>query len=83
MSKDQLDRIESKVDKLDSRLDTVDIRLVKYNAELEFHVARTNQIEDELLPIVKHVEQIRGAIKILAVIAAIIGFVAALRAVVE
>jgi uncharacterized membrane-anchored protein YhcB (DUF1043 family) len=66
MSKDQLDRIESKVDKLDIRLDKVDVRLAKYNAELEFHVARVTQVEDELLPIAKHVEQLRGALKFAA-----------------
>lgn len=62
--KSQLDRIESKVDQLDARLNAVDVHLAKYNTELEFHVARTNQIEDELLPVVKHVEQIRGALKL-------------------
>jgi len=66
MSKDQLDRIESKVDKLDQRLDKVDVRLAKYNSELEFHVARVTQVEDELLPIAKHVEQLRGAFKLAA-----------------
>lgn len=70
--KDQLDRIESKLDKLDQRLDDVDVRLAKYNSELEFHVARVTQVEDELLPIAKHVEQFRGAFKLAAVLA---GFV--------
>jgi len=58
-----LERIETKVDRLDERLDAIDIRLAKYNKELEFHVARTTQLEDELSPIVKHVEQVRGASK--------------------
>lgn len=75
MSNDKLDRIEAKIDKLDSRLDVVDVRLAKYNSELEFHVARTNQIEDELLPIVKHVEQVRGAAIFASIIAAVVGFV--------
>lgn len=76
--KEQLDRIESKVDGLDERLDSVDVRLAKYNKELEFHIARTNQIEDDLLPIVQHVEQIRGAIKLIAAVGALIGFLAAI-----
>lgn len=70
----KLDRIETKVDKIDSRLDNVDVRLAKYNMELEFHIARTNQIEDDLLPIVAHVEQIRGAAKLIAFVAALVGF---------
>lgn len=66
MSKEQLDRIEAKVDRLDGRLDKVDVRLAKYNAELEFHVARVTQVEDELLPIARHVEQLRGALRFAA-----------------
>lgn len=64
MQDKQLARIEDKIDAIDGRLNIIDVRLAKYNAELEFHVARTNQVEDELLPIVKHVEQVRGAIKL-------------------
>lgn len=69
-----LSRIETKIDRLDMRLDKVDVRLAKYNAELEFHVARTNQIEDELMPIATHVEQIRGAAKLIGFLAALAGF---------
>jgi septation ring formation regulator EzrA len=63
---DQLERIESKVDKLDERLDKVDVHMAKYNLELEFHVSRVTQVEDELLPIARHVEQLRGAFKLAA-----------------
>lgn len=70
----QLSRIESKIDRLDERLDNVDVRLAKYNAELEFHIARTNQIEDDLLPVAQHVQQVNAGIKLLAAIAAIVGF---------
>lgn len=71
-----LERVDTKIDKLDTRLDKVDVRLAKYNAELEFHIARTNQIEDDLLPIVQHVEQIRGAAKLVALVVACIGLAA-------
>jgi archaellum component FlaC len=70
----KLNRIETKIDRLDNRLDNVDVRLAKYNSELEFHIARTNQIEDDLMPIVNHVEQIRGAAKLIAFLAALVGF---------
>lgn len=79
--KDQLDRIESKLDVLDSRLDSVDVKLAKYNSELEFHIARTNQIEDDLLPIVQHVEQIRGAAKLIAFFVALLGVIATIKAI--
>lgn len=56
MGPKQLDRIESKLDILDSRLDKMDLHMAKYNSELEFHIARTNQIEDALVPVVEHVK---------------------------
>jgi hypothetical protein len=71
-----LERIDNKIDKMESRLDSVDVRLAKYNSELEFHIARTNQIEDQLLPIVSHVEQIRGVVKLVGIVAAFIGLIA-------
>lgn len=76
MSSEKLDRIEGKIDKLDLRLDRVDVRLAKYNTELEFHIARTNQIEDALLPIVQHVEQLRGATKLIAVVGSVLALFA-------
>jgi hypothetical protein len=57
---DQLDRIENKLDVLDSRLDRVDVRLAKYNSELEFHVARVTQVEDDLLPVAQHVLKLQA-----------------------
>ena len=75
MSFTQLDRIEKKVDKLDERLDAVDVHLAKYNSELEFHIARTTQLETELGPIVKHVEQVRGAAKLVGLLFALAGLV--------
>ena len=70
-----LDKIDANLQVINARLGAMDIRLAKYNSELEFHVARTTQLEDELLPIVKHVEQVRGATKLAAAIGAIGAFV--------
>lgn len=76
--KEQLSRIETKVDALDGRLDNMDIRFAKYNSELEFHVARVTQVEDELLPIASHVTEIRGAAKFAAWLIATIIAIAAI-----
>lgn len=78
-----LERIENKLDIIDSRLDRVDVRLAKYNTELEFHIARTNQIEDDLLPIVSHVEQIRGGLKVLSIIGSLLLLAATLYRIVR
>ena len=73
---DDSSRIHDKLDKIDDKLASIDTRLAKYNTELEFHIARTNQIEDTLVPIVEHIQQVQGAGKLLswaAVFAGIIG----------
>lgn len=71
----QLDRIESKVDTLDGRLDAVDLHMAKYNKELEYHVARTTQLEEQLLPISKRMERVQGAFSLLAVISAVLALI--------
>lgn len=67
-----LERVDSKLDKVSDRLDKVDVHLAKYNKELEFHIARTNQIEDTLVPIATHVEQVKGALKLAGVVGSIL-----------
>lgn len=65
----KLQKIEDKVDKLLEQQHQTNVHLAKYNSELEFHVARTTQLEDELVPISRHVQQMRGAGKLLALMA--------------
>ncbi len=72
---DNIKPVHDKLDKIGEQLHSIDKRLDKYNAELEFHVARTNQIEDALMPVVKHVEQIKGAGKLLVWISVLAGIV--------
>lgn len=72
-------KLHEKIDKLDSRLDGIDIHLAKYNKDLEFHISRTNLLEDQVLPLVRAHEQWRGAGKLLvwaSVAATIIGGIA-------
>lgn len=73
---DKLDKIFQELISMNIHMTKVDGRLDKYNSELEFHIARTNQIEDELAPVVKHVEQVKGAGKLvlwLSLVATIVG----------
>lgn len=58
-------KLYDKLENIENKLYSIDARLAKYNAELEFHIARTNQIEDTLVPIVEHIQQVQGAGKLL------------------
>lgn len=72
-------KIHEKLDRLDMRLDGIDLHLAKYNKDLEFHIARTNLLEDQVLPLVKTHEQWKGAGKLLmwaSIMATIMGSIA-------
>lgn len=76
----QIESLTEHVKETNRHLSRIDIHLAKYNAELEFHVARTTQLEEELVPIVKHVHQMRGAAALLGLIGTIVGILTALWA---
>jgi len=63
------------LDSIDQRLDSIDMTLVKQEANLEEHMRRTEQVEKALSPVVKYVEQIKGAGKLLGIIALISGII--------
>ena len=80
----RFDRLEQKLDKIDSRLDIMDQSFVKYNAQLEYHIKRSDNIEDyltlledELKPIQQHVNRVDGALKLLGALAIGIGAILA------
>lgn len=76
----KLEIIDSKVDKLDSRLDNVDKILVQQHESLKHHIYRTelaekrlHHIEDSIDPIKSHVDYVKGGIKLLSLLAMILG----------
>lgn len=74
-----LKKLEKKVDKIDERLDNIDKHLAIYNAQLQYHIKRTDQNEDKIDHIEKHVIQVqgmtKGILKTVSFIAAFIGTV--------
>lgn len=49
---DSLDaKIDQKLEKLDTYMHSIDKTLVKQNADLEYHIKRTTQLEDEFMQI--------------------------------
>jgi hypothetical protein len=72
--------LDSKLDLLDERLDSVDKTLVKQHEQLKYHIQRTNILESKLEPVEKHVAMVSGAIKLLMIVAALVGILAGIRA---
>ena len=42
---ENLERLEKKLDKIDERIDQIDKHLAVYNAQLRFHIKRTDVLE--------------------------------------
>ena len=72
----------SKLDKIAEDIGEIKVTLAEQKIILENHIARTEALEEIVEPIKKHVEGINGvvkALKILALIATIIGTILLLR----
>lgn len=65
---------------MDKRLDSIDITLAKQAKDLEYHIKRTDLLQDEVKPLKDHVNMITAGIKILMGIGAVIGFIAGVYA---
>ena len=83
--KDTLKSIEKKIDKVDDRLGSIDVTLVKQEENLKEHMRRTELLEDQhtlfqtqLEPIKNHVEQIKGAGRLLAILGAVAATIGAI-----
>lgn len=83
---DHNSRIEAKIDKLDERLDIMAVQFERYNLQLEIHMKRTDMLESfvkkNVTKLGAHIEQVRGAGKLLgllALLASIFGAVMAMK----
>ncbi len=83
IEKEELNKIHNKLDVLDTRLDSIDRTLVGQHEQLKHHIKRTDQgetrlnhIENMMTQVVlKHINQVDGALKLLGVLSLLSGFV--------
>jgi RecB family endonuclease NucS len=64
-----------------TRLGSIDITLAKQEEHLAEHIRRTQLLEEDMVPVKEHVQQVNGAIKfigLLSIVATIVGTVLAL-----
>jgi hypothetical protein len=62
---------DARLDEIERTLHSMDKTLLINTEHLAEHMRRTALIEQEMRPVVKHVEQMRGAGKLLAILALI------------
>lgn len=73
------DRLFQQLDRMEARLDSVDVRLAEYNKQLDYHIVRTDELQEQMKPVQAHVEQVKGAgklILLLSTLATIAGGIA-------
>lgn len=78
-------KVYDKLEKIEERLSSIDVHLAKYNTQLEYHIDRTDRLEaivmetqDELKPIIAHVEQVRGVGKFVGISGTVVGILSAI-----
>lgn len=71
------DNVSKRLDRIESSIHSIDKTLAINTEHLSEHMRRTALIEHELRPVVKHVEQMRGAVKLLGVLALLATIVSA------
>lgn len=72
--------IEDKLDSIKDQLHSIDKTLVRQESQLADHIRRTELLEKEVLPIKRHVDQMRGAGKFLLYSSLIASIAAAIAA---
>jgi tetrahydromethanopterin S-methyltransferase subunit G len=77
-----LKRLDDRLEKIESRLTEIDRTLLVNTSSLEKHMLRTElsekrleKIEDELVPVTRHVSQMSGALKLVGILSLISGFI--------
>ena len=78
-----VDKIDKVVDKIEENMHLIDKTLVKQEENLKLHMHRTEvsenrlaHVETVLVPINKHVNMVHGAMKLLGIVAILVGIAA-------
>lgn len=72
-------RIADKLDKIESTLVNQEINLARLTVSVEDHVKRSNQFEEALKPVQKHVAMVEGAMKLIALLGLIVTILEAIH----
>jgi len=70
-------KLDARLDEIERTLHAIDKTLAINTEHLADHIRRTAILETELKPIAKHVEQMRGAGKLLAILALVATIISA------
>lgn len=72
---DRLERIENKLDKVVDEISEIKETTAKQQVSLDYHIKRTDLLEEKLEPVEAHVQLVSSLFKIIGGIAVIAGIV--------
>lgn len=70
MDEQRLDRLEQKIDKLVEDVGEVKVTIAAQHVSLVEHMRRTSLLEKHLIPVIRHVAMVQGALKLISIMAA-------------
>ena len=80
MSDDKrLERMEKKIDDTLEHMSSIDVTLAMQHTSLADHIRRTELLENDLKPIKNHVAMVHGGLKLLGLIALVVGVILSIR----
>lgn len=79
---EKLDKIEKKLDVVIDRIGSIDVTLAKQHVSLTEHMRRTELLESDIAPIKKHVAMVHGALKLIGLVAVVIGAIEGIVAII-
>lgn len=78
------DRVYAELKEINERLNKIDVRLAEYNAHLDYHILRTDELQqtnesiEEALEVLKqHVYKVQGAAAFIAILGILAGIIKA------
>lgn len=84
-NEENIEKLLDKIENINKHLYSIDMTLVKQHASLEVHMARTTTNEKlieiivaDMKPIKKHVNHVEGGVKLLGLLALILGLLSAI-----
>lgn len=81
MDDQRLDRIEGKLDKISTRMGNIDVTLAAQHVSLKEHMRRSDLLEAKLQPIERQKYMIDGMLKLVGMLAVIVGIAEGIAAV--
>lgn len=80
---DRLERIENKLDKVIDDIGNIKETTAKQQVSLDYHIKRTDLLEEKLEPVEAHVHMISSMFKIVGGIAVVAGIIGVIMQIIE